>query len=626
MLRIVGLHIGELRDIGGAGMRGRLVGDVRGGPRARATFVALALVAAGALLPAAAGATPVTAGFRDFSYGTTVSAPTGQKPESKLWFNDGRWWAVLFNTTAKRFEIYGFNKDAQATNAWTSTGVAVDGRRTAEADVKWVSNGKLYVVTHIAEGATTADDTVNVKRFGYTPGATPGTGTYTLETTKTVANGAFETAVLERDSLGRLWVTWTAANASGGRSVFVTHTVANDTDFVAPFVLPVPNANNLNADDISTILATGGKVGVLWSNQNTAELRFAVHADGASDQTWTSKVLCAATKCPDDHLNIKALEGSGTGEAFAIVKTSLNDIASPATAPLIVLYHVDMATLSVDSHTVWTVGDNATRGIVLLDKEHRDAYAFSAAPCCSGGVVSMKRAPFTTLAFPTGPGTPFIQSTTDTKVNNPTSTKQSLDSTTGLLVLAGDDGTRFYLHNFLALGGAAQPPPPPPPPPPGGTTVTLNAVADTYAAADAAGPFGTSTSLFADASPLRVTYLRFDLSALAGKTITGARLTVRTTTNSASGSPGPDLVKVVADTTWTEGGLVFGNRPAPGAQVGQFGATTSNTAFTVTLATAPIAAAAGGPLSLAIDPVSSDAFYITSRETATPPQLEVTVQ
>jgi hypothetical protein len=156
--------------------------------------------------------------------------------------------------------------------------------------------------------------------------------------------------------------------------------------------------------------------------------------------------------------------------------------------------------------------------------------------------------------------------------------------------------------------------------------VTLNAVADTYAAADAAGPFGTSTSLFADASPLRVTYLRFDLGALAGRTITSARLTVRTTTNSASGSPGPDLVKVVADTAWTEGGLVFGNRPAPGAQVGQFGATTSNTAFSVTLATAPIAAAAGGPLSLAIDPVSSDAFYITSRETATPPQLEVTVQ
>src|SRR5580765_5531886 len=97
MLRNVGTGIGERGDMGGAGMRGGLVGHVWGGPRARASLVALALVAAGALLPAAAGATPVTAGFRDFSYGTTVSAPTGQKPESKLWFNDGRWWAVLFN-------------------------------------------------------------------------------------------------------------------------------------------------------------------------------------------------------------------------------------------------------------------------------------------------------------------------------------------------------------------------------------------------------------------------------------------------------------------------------------------------------------------------------------------------
>jgi hypothetical protein len=233
------------------------------------------------------------------------------------------------------------------------------------------------------------------------------------------------------------------------------------------------------------------------------------------------------------------------------------------------------------------------------------------------------------LSFPSGPGTPFIQSTTDTKVNNPTSTKQSLDSTTGLLVLAGDDGTRTYLHNFLTLGSGAPPPPPPPPPlpPPSGTTVTLNAIADTYAASDTpATVFGTSTSLFADASPLKVTYLKFDLSQLAGRTITGATLRVRTTTNSASGSPGPDLVRVVPDSSWTEAGLTFANRPAVGAQVGQLGATTSNTEFNVPLATDPIAGAAGGLLTLAIDPVSSDAFYINSRETATGPQLVVTIQ
>jgi hypothetical protein len=157
--------------------------------------------------------------------------------------------------------------------------------------------------------------------------------------------------------------------------------------------------------------------------------------------------------------------------------------------------------------------------------------------------------------------------------------------------------------------------------------VTLTAVADTYVAADTpATAFGTSTSLFADSSPLKVTYLKFDLAQLAGRTVTGATLKIRTTANSASGSPGPELVKVVADSTWSEATLTFPGRPAPGAQVGQLGATTANTAFDVTLAPGPIGAAAGGLLSLAIDPVSADAFYINSRETATPPQLVVTIQ
>ena len=527
--------------------------------RARAMTALVAFCLAAALAPAGASAATVTAGFRDFSYGTSVTAPTGQKPESKLWFQDGRWWAVLFNTATRRFEIYGFNKNSEATNAWTTTGTAVDGRRTASVDVKWVGNNKLYVVSHIAERATTTDKTVNVKRFGYTPGATPGTGKYTLETTKTVANGALETAEIERDGAGRLWVTWTAANASGGRSVFVTHTVARDadTDFVAPFVLPVPNANNLSADDIATLIATGGKVGVLWSNQATNELLFAAHADTDGDQTWTPKVLCATPKCPDDHLNIKALDGDGTGQAFAIVKTSLNDIASPPGAPLIVLYHIDMSTLAFDSHTVWTVADDATRGIVLLDKENRDAYAFSAAPCCSGGVVYMKKAPFSDLTFPPGLGTPFIQSSSDLKINNPSSTKQSLDSTTGLLVIAGDDSTRFYLHNSLKLaaggGGGADTTPP-----------TVSAVTPADGATDVAP--GTSVrATFSEAmDPATITSATFTLTPAGGGTPVGATVSYDGASRTATLDPNADLATSTSYTARVTTGVkdVAGNAMA----------------------------------------------------------------
>jgi hypothetical protein len=37
----------------------------------------------------------IAIGYRDFSYPPKTgqnSRPTGEKPESKLWFNDGAWW------------------------------------------------------------------------------------------------------------------------------------------------------------------------------------------------------------------------------------------------------------------------------------------------------------------------------------------------------------------------------------------------------------------------------------------------------------------------------------------------------------------------------------------------------
>ena len=249
-------------------------------------------------------------------------------------------------------------------------------------------------------------------------------------------------------------MTWTDTSGAG-RAVFVTHTVSSDTDFVTPYVLPAVSAGNVDPDDISTLVASGGKIGVLYSNQATTRLQFATHVDtNDDDRAWTSTTLCSTSKCPDDHLNIKDLDGAN-GQAYAIVKTSLNDVASSAPSdPLIVLYHINMGTLWFDDHKVWTVADDVTRAITVLDKGGQDIYAFGAAPCnCHGGVVYMKRAAITTPSFPVGLGTPFIRSAQDPKINNVTSTKQSVDSTTGLLAVAGDDSTRFYLHNFLSLGG-----------------------------------------------------------------------------------------------------------------------------------------------------------------------------
>ena len=65
-----------------------------------------------------------TSGYHDFSYGGTITAPTGSKPESKLWFNDGIWWAVLFNTSFRG----PTSIDYTPTQVWSDTGTTVDDR------------------------------------------------------------------------------------------------------------------------------------------------------------------------------------------------------------------------------------------------------------------------------------------------------------------------------------------------------------------------------------------------------------------------------------------------------------------------------------------------------------------
>src|SRR4051794_21756211 len=71
------------------------------------TALAVAVVA----LVATTASASADVGFRDFSYGTGVTAPTGMKPQSKLWWTSGgHWWGVLWSTTANSWTIQKFNK------------------------------------------------------------------------------------------------------------------------------------------------------------------------------------------------------------------------------------------------------------------------------------------------------------------------------------------------------------------------------------------------------------------------------------------------------------------------------------------------------------------------------------
>lgn len=388
----------------------------------------------------------------------------------------------MWSTGRGAWTIHKFDK---ATGRWSDTGVVIDNRRTGSPDALW-DGSTLYIASALKEGSTQTDARVLVYRFSFN-----GTTWSSLGSPVTIANGKPEALVLDKDSTGKLWLTYTAANALAGRSVYVAHTTTNQTTWGTPYVLPVADADNLGADDISTLVTYGSSagryVGVLYSNQNDQTLSFARHVDGAGDAAsdWQRIVLASGANLPDDHLNIKALIDDGSGRLFAVVKTSLDD-ASPRvlTDPLIVLYTLSGTTAS--AATVWTVRDDVTRAVLMLDSGDQQVHVFGAAPCCSGGVVYTKSSGYNNPSFAQGLGTPFIQLASDPKINNVTSAKQTVNSTSGLLVEAGDDSTRYYVHNFLSLPGT-----PPPDTTPPDTTI-VSGPSGTVAASSA--DFGFSSS------------------------------------------------------------------------------------------------------------------------------------
>src|SRR6476620_10222070 len=255
-------------------------------------------------------------GYVDFAFGPAQTptpssgfqdtGPTGTKPQSKIWYNDGFWWGALLNGATHVYDIYQFTWQTQT---WTDTGVLVDNRATSHADCLWdAASGYLYVASAIMPGDP-GDATIHVRRYTYNAV----TKTYAPDTDSVAATGGVEAVVLDRDSTGTIWVTYTLDTNPTTRAVYVSHSTSGG-GFITPYIIPVAGAANLSSDDISAIIAFGGKTGVMWSNQSADAVYFAIHVDGAPDNMWQPGTAYAGPHYPDDHINLKSLNADPSGQ------------------------------------------------------------------------------------------------------------------------------------------------------------------------------------------------------------------------------------------------------------------------------------------------------------------------
>jgi len=124
-----------------------------------------------------------------------------------------------------------------------------------------------------------------------------------------------KTIVLDKDTTGKLWVTYTKNN-----HVYVNRSLSDQQTWGTPFVLPVTDSA-VSSDDISAVVAFGSQIGVMWSNQLDDAMYFATHTDGEDDEVWQESRTAMATNAStgegsDTFLGVENLLGSSKADTL----------------------------------------------------------------------------------------------------------------------------------------------------------------------------------------------------------------------------------------------------------------------------------------------------------------------
>jgi fibronectin type 3 domain-containing protein len=136
-----------------------------------------------------------------------------------------------------------------------------------------------------------------------------------------------------------------------------------------------------------------------------------------------------------------------------------------------------------------------------------------------------------------------------------------------------------------------------------------------------AANFGSATTVSTDTSPLKEFLIKFNVSGLAGRRITSAKLRLFCTGSSNEGGQ----VRWLADSSWNEGTVTWNNAPAADPAVAaQFGAVSSNTWYQLDLTSL---VRGDGTISLRVTATSPDGADYSSRQgkASQAPQLVVNV-
>lgn len=358
----------------------------------------------------------------DFS----VNSDTGEKPQSKIWEYNDTWYSVMPDSSGTWvWELDGsqWQKQLQIT--------ADDGY---SADVK-VSGNLAHIL--LFDGSNSKLATVEFD------GVDNRYDMWSLRPSlvNVAVNGSAETAVIDIDSTGRMWVAY---DTSSTLEVRYADVGAQFTNWSGPITV----ATGIKSDDIGSLVTMpNGQIGVMWSNQDTKRFGFRVHVDGAAPGTWLNPEIPANQSAQnkgagmaDDHIHL-AVTSDGT--VYAAVKTSYDSSGYPR-----------MCLLVRRPSGVWdamyTVDTVGTRPIVMIN-EAAGKLIVAYTEANNGGDIYFKESPLQNISFGSR------QTLISGSVNNVSSVKGSF--TDEVVAIAGG-GSKAKGATFRFDGPVVPPPPP----------------------------------------------------------------------------------------------------------------------------------------------------------------------
>lgn len=152
-------------------------------------------------------------------------------------------------------------------------------------------------------------------------------------------------------------------------------------------------------------------------------------------------------------------------------------------------------------------------------------------------------------------------------------------------------------------------------------TLNLNPTADAFVRSSSPNTnFGNNRLLSTDSNPNEISYLKFNLKSLAGKTIVKVTLSLKV----SQASNAEQVLRLADDKAWSEGGLKYSNRPSFSSLVTTFSAKPLNKVITLDVK-APVNKKKGGVMTLGITSNGSSkaSYYSSEAVLRNKPQLLV---